>query len=199
MAEKVFQCQIYELVFFSRNILFLQEGRSWWGSAFKVLCFHWLWWQRLNLCPQARMRQTHGESHLSQGCLPLPRAWQAPQQGEDQAAAHQFWSPYMLSEPGFSHACRGAFKNFLPLAQSDWQLATGVGGFSSLVRPGNRFYHCSAQHRTAQPVVPSRPAMVTSTLTAQKLHKLFFTSEHNKKWPRLQKEPCQYLRASPPN
>lgn len=106
-------------------------------------------------------------------------------------------APDMPSEHGFPHVCRGAFKNFLPLAKSDWQLATGVGDSSSLARPGNRFCPCSTQHRTAQPVVPSRPAKVTSTLIAQRLHKLFFISDQNKKMAKASERTLSIFKGIP--
>lgn len=73
MFERAFQCQIYALVFFSRSILFLHEGRSWcWrDSKFKALCFHWPWvpkpWPQL---PKPNYGRP-AESHLGHECLQI--------------------------------------------------------------------------------------------------------------------------------
>lgn len=86
------------MVFFSRSILFLQDGRSWRDPTFKALVFTDYSQNRLGLCLILTLIESGVQFWLGVAANPAtplfhyyllcPQAWQEPQQ-RTQAAPHQ--------------------------------------------------------------------------------------------------------------
>lgn len=102
----------------------------------------------------------------------------SPNRTRTQAVSHQSWGPETLSWAWLSHQWTGVFKNVLPLAGCDWQLAAGAGGFYSSERRGSNLCPCSA-HGNGTAGGPFGPQNRDFNTHCPQI-------AQNKKWSRLQ-------------